>query len=210
MSLTKAPKKYLDADRTQVSQEWLDWREVSRSEHHDFVRDTVLIGGDNDSTYFPEEYDKDLGDGSWIFVIDPPDRSVAHDFHIPRLSIWYAKPHLLNIGRVADRLPYQAIIQTPAGDLHLWPHEYTICNEPQKFLGLDGVKIHSLGGDPVLDEEQLFYLTSRGIPPTEATQLLFTQIKSQNYCYLTFPEYAVEMFAGVGTSLRSHIYRNPR
>lgn len=206
----RAPKKYLDADRTKVSPEWLKWRKETDDQHRDLARDTLLVNGDNDSAYFPEEYDKDLGEGSWIFVVDPPNGSVQHDFDVPELSLWYARPHILNIGRVAGRYPYQAVIQTPAGDLHLWPHEYTLCPNPQKFLGLEGVEVHSLGGDPVLDEEQVFYLTSRGIPPSEAVQMLFAQVKSQNYCYITFPDYAVQMFSGVGSSIRSHIHKNPR
>ncbi len=204
MAAVRAPKKYLDADRTQVSPQWLDWKKEADAERRDF------LCGDLDSSYFPEDYSKDLDEGAWIFVVDPPNGSVAHDFHVPELSIWYARPHLLNVGRMAGRFPYQAVIQTPAGDLHLWPHEYVVCDEPQKFLGLEGVEVHSLGGDPVLDEEQLFYLTSRGIPADTATQMLFAQIKSQSYCYITFPDYAVQAFAGVGTSLRSHIHRNPR
>lgn len=205
--MSRPPRKYLDPDRTQVSAEWLTWS-AERQARDDQL--TLLRDADTDSSYYPEQYDKDLGDGAWIFVIDPPNGSVGLAFEVPLLSLWFARPHRLSSGRLGSRYPYQAIIQTPAGDLHLWPHEYTLCARPRELLGLDGVEIHSLGGDPALDGEQLFYLTSRGIPRDLATQLLFDQIKSQNFCYITFPDYAVELFAGVGTSLRSHLRRNPR
>ena len=205
-----APRKYLDLDRTRVSDEWVTWNNERRFDENVRIRGALLRGVDADSTYYPEDHDKELGDGAWVFVIDPPNSSVALDYDVPLLSLWFARPHHLHSGRLGSRYPYQGIIQTPAGDLHLWPHEYRICSQPESLLGMEGVEIHSLGGDPVLDEEQLFYLTSRGIPRETATQLLFSQIKSQNYCYITLPNYAVEMFAGVGTSLRSHIARNPR
>ena len=206
----RPPRKFTDSTRSEINPEWADWNQERRRVQDEMARETVLCTAESDSTYFPEDHDKDLGDGSWIFVVDPPNGSVDLDFEVPQLSMWFARPNLLNIGKIAGRQPYQAVIQTPAGDLHLWPHEYVICENPKMLLGQEGVEIHSLGGDPVLDEEQLFYLTSRGIPGDVATQMLFDQIKSQSYCYVTFPDWAVEFFSGVGTSLRSHVRRNPR
>lgn len=200
-----APKKYADRDRTVVTDEWIAWREDWNLAQAEETRARIRSFGDEES-YYPEDFDKDLGDGSWVFVIDPP-HGVQHDFHVPVLSIWYAKPHLLDSGLIGDRAPYQGIIQTPAGDLHLWPREYALCGDVTKYLGFEGVQIHSLGGDPVLDEEQVWYLMSRGISQQDAVNMLFSQIKSQNYCYVTLPGYAVAMFAGVGTSLRSHVSR---
>lgn len=51
---------------------------------------------------------------------------------------------------------------------------------------------------------------SRGIGAEEATRMLFDQIEAQDYCYITFPDRAVQAFAGVGVSLAKHIARSPR
>ena len=209
-ALDRAPRKYKDADRTEVTHEWLAWRERRNENRDRFEAQSRTLSGDEYQRYFPEDYDKHLGEGRWVFVIDPPHGVAGQTFHVPLLSIWYARPHQLSTGRIAGRHPYQGVIQTPQGDLHLWPHEYALVSDVRSLLGFEGVEIHSLGGDPVLDQEQLFYLTSRGIPREEAVIMLFDQIKSQNYCYVTLPDYAVAMFAGVGTSLRSHISKGRR
>lgn len=165
----------------------------------------------NHGIYFPEEYDKDIGDGSWIFVIDPPSTELDARFTVPQLSLWWARPHVLNGGAMFGRLPYQAVIQTPGGDLHLWPHEYTVCNDAAGIIGEEGSHLHSLGGQAVLDDEMLFYLMSRGISRRDATVLLINQVEDGSaFGYVTFDEWIVEFFDGIGTTLTSHIRRHPR
>lgn len=197
----QAPKKYADEDRTEVTVEYRIWKQ-GRTFNADAVAQTQLLshgdGPANHAVYYPEEHDKDLGDGAWVFVIDPPVTEQWSRFQVPVLSLWWARPHVLTSGRFGTRMPYQGVIQTPAGDLHLWPHEYTICRDPQRILGEDGVQIHALGGDPMLDEDMLFYLRSRGITKEEAVQMLFDQINQQNFCYVTLPREAVDAFVGVG------------
>lgn len=198
----RAPRKYADVDRTEVTVEYRVWKQDRAFDADAVSQQQLLSMGDgpaNHAMYFPEAHDKDLGEGAWVFVIDPPHTVQSSVFQVPLLSLWWARPHVLNDGRWGNRLPYQGVITTPAGDLHLWPHEYTICADPAAFLGEEGVTIHSLGGDPVLDEDHLFYLRSRGISRQDATVMLFDQIKGANFCYVTFDESTVDMFAGVGT-----------
>lgn len=205
---TRAPRKYADADHTEVTPEYRVWKKARAFDADIASEGQLLTMGDgpaNHAVYYPEAHDKDLGEGSWIFVIDPPHTIQSREFQVPLLSLWWARPHVLNSGRFGNRLPYQAVITTPAGDLHLWPHEYTLCREPAPLLGEEGVEIHSLGGDPVLDEDHLFYLRSRGISRHDATVMLFDQIKGGNFCYITFDEATVAMFAGVGTRWGSSV-----
>ena len=197
--MPSAPRKYTDHTRTQIRPEWLQWREDDVKEQTlDFAEQT----GQDPARYFPEDYGKDLGDGTWIFVVDPPT-SVDHAFDVPLLSMWWARPTRLNRGGINGVRPYQAVITTPAGDLHLWPHEYAISSAPEKLIGEEGAHIHTLGGDPLIDPEKLWYLQSRGIPQHEATLMLFGQIQSQNFAYVTFDDDIVDMFAGVGTIIGS-------
>jgi hypothetical protein len=94
--------------------------------------------------------------------------------------------------------PQQAVIATPAGDLHLWPHEYVMATRPMDLASDPEAELHSLGGEVVLDEDKMFYLQSRGIPRSEATLMIFDTIKSLDFVYVTFPEWLTTMFAGVG------------
>lgn len=205
-SLKRPPRKYADASRTTLRDEWRIWEEAHRWDEEELskLQLSSLGGNANVQVYYPEDYDKDLGDGTWVFVIDPPT-NVALDFEVPLLSLWWARPHVMNVGKYGNRLPYQGIIQTPAGDLHLWPHEYTICHDVEGIIGEEGTYIHTLGGQPLLDEERLFYLMSRGIPQHEATLLLFKEINQPNYCYVTLHDDLVDVFAGVGTHLPDHV-----
>lgn len=197
----RAPRKYADADRTEITPEYRLWKQARAFDADKASEAQLLTMGDgpaNHAVYYPEAHDKDLGEGAWIFVIDPPHTVQSSQFQVPVLSMWWARPHVLNSGRFGNRLPYQGVIQTPAGDLHLWPHEYTICRDPAALLGEEGVTIHSLGGDPVLDEDHLFYLMSRGVSRQQATLMLFAQIKGANYCFVTFDEATVSALVGVG------------
>ena len=200
--MRRAPKKYTDATRSQITPAWSQWYAEKKAARREDDIDLMVSLGQDPAMYYPEDYGKDLGEGSWIFVIDPP-QAVALDFDVPLLSLWWARPHRLNAGSLGGQMAYQGVITTPAGDLHLWPHEYTICSHPEEFIGAEGNEIHSLGGQPVLDAEQLFYLQSRGISRHDATMLLFTEIRQQNFIYVTLaPEY-VDYFAGVGTRIGS-------
>ncbi|MFE7118847.1 SufD family Fe-S cluster assembly protein [Streptomyces sp. NPDC057654] len=106
--------------------------------------------------------------------------------------------------------PKQAIIATPGGDLHLWPHEYVVVDQPMTLISDPDATLHALDGQPVLDEEMLFYLMSRGIPRHEAVRVLLDTVTSLDFVYVTFPEWITEALAGAGQSLRRYMALNPR
>lgn len=210
----RIPKKYLDEDRTVVSPEWLAWREEALADGIDHVPP-----GYSPEMYFPEQFDKDLGTGAWILVLEEPLTELAARFRVPLLSMWRARPNRLpsggiTIGRTKGSQltvrPYQAVIATPGGELHLWPHEYQIVTDPYVLMSCEGATIHSLGGNAVVDEEQLFYLQSRGIPYDDAIMLMIDQVTAVDHIYVTFPEEVTELLRGVGQPLWRHIQLNPR
>lgn len=211
-------RKYLDRDRTIVNPEWLAARDEARKNLGDAAHDFMAFGH-NVETYLPEQYGKHIPDeGAWVLVLDEPLTELRSRFRVPLLSMWRARRHELNSGRIKvseggfdfSLAPQQGVIATPGGDLHLWPHEYIIANDPLGLLSCEGAVIHSLGGETVLDEDHLFYLQSRGIPYSEAVLLLFEQITGTDFAYITFPEEVTEVFAGVGLPLWRHIADHPR
>lgn len=94
--------------------------------------------------------------------------------------------------------PRQAVISTPGGDLHLWPREYVLATNPRALVSDPGATIHTLGGQPLVDTEQLFYLMSRGVPYSQAVLMLFDQVRGTDHCYVTFPEEITSLLAGIG------------
>jgi hypothetical protein len=214
----RPPRKYLDPERIQVNPDWLAWREEMIAEHREELPKLIGARGMDPAVYFPEDYDKAIPeDGAWILVLEEPYTELRSRFRVPLLSMWKCRPHELNTGGGSIGVrgmqihfyPKQAVIATPGGDLHLWPHEYCIVQDPKTLMSMDGVTIHSLGGEPVLDEDQLWYLMSRGIPRDQAVLLLLDQVGT-DYIYVTFPEDVTEQLDGVGQPLWRHIQRHPR
>lgn len=219
MTAKRPPRKYLDADRVQVNQEWLDWRKEMLDEAIENAPMALAGLGLIPSTYFPELEDKDIPEeGAWIMVLEEPFTELQTRFRVPILSMWRCRPHELNSGgiEVGPKLnririrPKQAVIATPGGDLHLWPHEYQIVRDPRVLMSDPDATIHSLGGEAVLDEEALFYLQSRGISHADAVLLLIDSVQATDFIYVTFPEEVTAMLAGVGQPLWRHIQLNPR
>lgn len=211
-----APKKYLDRDRVVVNPEWLEWRKAEYEETIDYGMRAIASAGFDPESYYPEEFDKKIPDeGAWILILEEPFTELRSRFEVPLLSMWRARRHELDSGavHVSKNLtlrPQQAVISTPGGDLHLWPHEYVIASNPMGLLSCEGAEIHQLGGKPVLDEEYMFYLQSRGIPYDEAVLMLFDTIEDTDFIYVTFPEEITALLEGVGRSLRRHVALNPR
>ncbi|PUB32512.1 hypothetical protein C8K30_1011038 [Promicromonospora sp. AC04] len=212
---THAPKKYADARRTQVTPEWLAWDETRRAKASDDGWFEAAAAGFDPSMYFPEQEGKSIPDGgAWILVVEEPFTELRSRFRVPHLSMWRARPHELNSGALTANgvriYPKQAIIATPAGDLHLWPHEYVVAERPMQLASDPDACLVALGGQPVLEQDELFYLMSRGIPHREAVMLLFDKVASLDYVYVTFPEKITDALAGAGQSLRRHLALNPR
>ncbi|MGV8909640.1 MAG: hypothetical protein ACOH1Y_11715 [Propionicimonas sp.] len=200
--MRRRPRKFVP--RT-VTPEWREW---AKEEAENFCR-TLRV---HPSWYFPEDHDKAIpDDGAWICVIDPPPVSLVN-FELPHLSMWRATR--FEGRRLAKDLPFpsqQAVINTPGGTVRLWPTEYVIIPDITRYVGVEpDCLMHSLGGQPVLDEERVFYLMSRGINREGASLLLLGEVSGQDFAYFTFaPEYQA-MFAGAGVPLATHVARNPR
>ena len=161
-------------------------------------RASMPARGEFDEDYFPAEYDKDItADGAWILMLmtvqvgrKQYDGQIEH-INVPRLSIWYAMPAKITNGMS------QAVIRTPKGDVHVWPHEYKK-TDIEKFLEFsedDGFNTHFLSASGAFDEYALFYLRSRGIPRPQAQRMLLATLKDPNYCYFTFAEELASCFS---------------
>lgn len=217
ISTVRAPKKYLDADRVEVNPAWIEWRDEQVKAAEDELPMQMAAMGIDPAMYFPG--DKAIPeDGCWIFVLEEPFTELRDRFRVPLLSMWRCRPHELNEGgfsygvksKRVHLAAQQAVIATPGGDLHLWPHEYQIIDNPRGLISQPEATIHSLGGEAVLDEEQMFYLMSRGISHQDAVLLLINTMTAINYIYMTFPEEVTELLRGVGQPLWRHVQLNPR
>lgn len=197
-------------------QDGMHWDLEEQEQHEEYAYRHAASLGFDPSMYFPEKDGKKIPEeGAWILILEEPYTELKSRFTVPLLSMWRARPHELDSGglQVAkDRTmyPQQAIISTPGGDLHLWPHEYVIATNPLGLVGDPDSELHQLGGQPVLDEDMMFYLQSRGIPHREAVMMLFDLITETDFIYVTFPEEITAALEGMGRSLRRHVALNPR
>lgn len=170
---------------------------------------------------FPEEYGKAIPEGGgWIMLLvsvtvgRQVDAASTKVVTVPHLSLWYAMPHVSNsrvllhdlgIKRRKEREYVhlqQAVINTPDGAVHIWPHEYQKVDITKflEFCEEDGLRIHYLSDEARVDEEALFYLRTRGIAKAEAQRMLLGTLTNPNYCYFTFAPELAEVFGeGVGT-----------
>lgn len=201
------PRKYLDPDRTQVNPKWLEWKH-----EQDDLQMAKMHSGQYES-YHPEEVDKQIPEeGCWIRVIEVPHTELALRFELPEQSMWRARRVYLQSGRVGNARPQLAVINTPGGELSLWPHEYVIVPDISQWVGQEPDCImHSLDGGRFITEEQeaqLFYLQSRGISRQDACLLLLNDLPGN--CYFTMNQVYVDMFHGVGQPLWRHVALNRR
>lgn len=191
------------------------WEHDAEPSADDLDRLFAESGGTEPATYFPEQDGKTVPeDGAWIIVVEEPLTELRSRFRVPLLSMWRARPYVLNSGAIVSKgvkvHPKQAVITTPGGDLHLWPHEYVVVGRPMMLVCDPDAMLHSLDGQPVLDEEALFYLMSRAIPRHQAVMVLFDTVTSLDHVYVTFPEWITDALAGAGQNLRRHMALNPR
>lgn len=207
----RAPKKFTDATRSEITQEWLDWFAKHSEESKDTLVDHVVYDlHELPENRWPEDYDKDLGEGAWIFVIEEPHTELKSRFTVPTPSIWWARPDshrpgAIDVGTSGRPMVipglYRVVIETPGGSLWLYPHEYTVCTNPLPLITDPECTIHSLGGRPALDEEkqeQLFYLQSRGWSYQDAILQIMDGLDMRDWGWVELPEYARAMFEGVG------------
>lgn len=182
--------------------------EEARIEREMTIDDCIQMGTCPEDA-FPSEYDKDIPEtGCWILILTEVrvgrqiDKDQIKVVTVPHLSMWYAMPHvsnsrvpLHNMGAPRKRgakqqewaYLHQAIINTPDGAVHVWPHEYNKI-DINKYLELcddDGLFIHYLSDEARVDESALFYLRTRGIAKADAQRMLLGTLTNSNYCYFT-------------------------
>lgn len=205
--MRRAPKKFTDETQTEIRQEWVDWYNERQEGAQEEIQDQLVGLGIDPMIYWPEDYDRRLpDDGAWVIVVEEPCTEIKQTFTIPTPSLWYAKPALGGARRevhgfgkgVFTPPVYKVTIQTPAGTLWLYPHEYVVCKDPVPLITDPECTIHSLGGQPPIDEETLFYLQSRGISREDAAMLLLDQLDMSTWGWVEFPEYARQAYEGVG------------
>lgn len=206
--MRRAPRKYLDKHRTRLNPAWAEWN---------YEREALQIGFYGPGTfgaYFPEEVEKEIpAQGCWIRVIDVPHTELSHRFDVPVLSMWRARHSIMSHSEeLCGRKPQLAVINTPGGELSLWPHEYVIVPEIREYVGCEpDVTMHVLGDAKAYTEKQesmLFYMQSRGITRRDASLMVFDEPEIS--CYFTMSDEYVEMFAGVGIPLWRHMALHPR
>jgi hypothetical protein len=212
--MSKPPKKFTDETQTKIRDEWLDWYARRVETIKPELEAHVMFFGQPLENYWPEDYDKDVGEGDWIVVVEEPHTELKQRFTVPTPSLWWARPdthrpHAHDIGTKSFPKvvpgPYRVVIETPGGSLWLFPHEYVKCHDPLPLITDPEVTIHPLGGNVTLDEEkqeQMFYLQSRGWSRQDALLTLMEGVDMRDWGWCEFPEYAMEVFSGVGTRLR--------
>lgn len=209
--MTKPPRKFI---QNPEYDEWLKDNEDVREGVRDAIYRLHALGGSMVKTSnpfalmdgylsdlyaaFPDEGNCKMPDeGAWIIIKSVPHTALEWD--VPPMSVWRAKPFYryqeFVLGKESGlsrktrvRWPMlRAVIQTPGGELHLLPNEFVTTDIEVWLDNIGrGVTMHFLGaGEPEGLDEQLFYLTSHGIPHKEALSLLLPSIKDDNFAYLT-------------------------
>lgn len=215
------PAKYLDpVAKTDINPEWLEWAK-------DAAYDTCIAMNMDPTTYFPEDAGKEIPEeGAWVMVLDVPHTELSARFDVPLMSTWRARRHSANYGHLRSSwasgkvmtlpfTPQQAVIATPEGDLHLWPHEYTVISDVSFMVGAEPeFTMMTLGGEPVFDDpvlvERLFYLQTRGISREEAALLMLNDQQAPDFVYFVMHPELAAMWEGVGVPLWRHMATHPR
>lgn len=183
--------------------------EAGRREKRELM-DSIGFARECVEDYFPEEYGKQIpAAGAWIMLLMSVHvgkeiaPGVAEPVTLPHLSIWFATPALLTCGERYGFRPAVAVVQTPQGEVRVFPHEYTIVKDLSAYLGMteeEGFYIHFMREEGGFDVDRLFYLMSRGIPKGEAQRLLLPELTDPFFCYFTFhPAYSDAFGEGFGT-----------
>jgi SUF system FeS cluster assembly, SufBD len=190
----KKPKKMI------INPEWQEYQKNNEGLPYDITQAGYCM-----EDYLPEDYGKKLPeDGGWIMLLMTVTVAspTGVEITVPHLSMWFALPGIANIGAVKGVYPVKAIIQTPAGEVHLWPHEYNIVKDINEYLNYseeDGVYIRFMSETGAFDKDAVFYLMARGLSRATAQQLLLGQLKDPHYCYLELhPAYGAALGEGFG------------
>lgn len=168
------PEKQLEDDKQHVIESLFGLRKM------DFPARCLALEQYYD--YFPEEAGRVVPDGGcWILVIEPPNT----EYSVAPFSFWFAEPWPMDYS--GDPTPKRVKIITPSGELGLFPREYRVINEPERyyeFVG-NGITLHFFGGEAAgVPEDQLFYLRSRGIAQRDAIGMLIKSIRTHGVLWM--------------------------
>jgi hypothetical protein len=130
--------------------------------------------------YFPGDNEVPEG-GAWILVKKSPNT----EYTVPPLSLWFAEPWPMEGKSIA--LPHRVRVVTPRGHLGLFPREYSLIGNPERYYEFfgGGMTVHFFGGDLAgVPEPALFYLRSRGVSKGDALKLLIGRIKGHGIMWV--------------------------
>lgn len=131
-------------------------------------------------------------EGSWILV---KKITSSLEYSVPPLSIWWAEPWEME-GEGDRSRPKRVKVVTSNGELGVFPREYVLIKDVEKFFPFigDGIDIHFFGKIPDELNLQMFYLRSRGISKEAALTMLLGQVKGHGYLWLQFHEEYARIF----------------
>lgn len=194
-----------------------EWKETDEGQEYARIQrlrveDQCLANRDCFEDYYPEDYDKALPEeGDWIILLmsihvgkatGADNDNNVEAIIVPHLSVWYALPGQASSANYAGRYPRQAIIQTPQGEVRVWPHEYNIVDDITAYLSAteeEGVFIKFMNETGGFDVDRVFYLMSRGLPRGEVQKMLLPELHDPYFCYfLMHPSYSEWFGEGFG------------
>lgn len=120
-------------------------------------------------------------EGGWVLIKSSPPTTPT----VPPLSVWFATPWPMESDALA--VPFRAKILTPKGELGIFPREYSIVPNPNRyfeFIG-QGMMLRFFGGDTAgIPEAALFYLRAKGVRKQDAIALLIGHVKQHGVLWI--------------------------
>lgn len=156
------------------------------------VADMCLQLHDCFEDYYPQDYKKEIPeDGAWIMVLRDP----GTEYTVPPFSIWFAQNWHSNSNLAGVHVKRVKVI-TPMGELGLFPREYSRIDNVTSYIGreAEGILVHQLSGNPIVSNDQLHYIMSRGIPKQQAMLYLLDQIKDPTFLWIEIAPHYGNMF----------------
>lgn len=200
-----------------------EWMESSEGEEYlriQKLRVSEACGEFRDAVedYYPEDYDKRLPEeGAWIRLLTTirvgkatgaRNENNVELINVPHLSMWFALPTEATAKGYYGVYPSQAAIQTPQGEVRVWPREYVIVRDISLWLDAteeEGVYIKFMNESNAFDVEKLFYIMARGISRGEAQKILLPELRDPFFCYFELHQAYSDYFGeGCGMSGLNH------
>lgn len=197
--------------KTVVDEEWLkeNKKRIINEIKDDDLEGSSIFGVPYQNEvidFFPELEGKDVGEGEWIIVTQPP----MTEWTVPKFSIWFAVPSDPSLKHKKYPLHRKLVsIYSQQGELRLFPREYNVLTRKKLMIYMEFLKprpenngvadmtIHFLNPEPSLHsklKEMVFYMRSRGIGIDQAYMMLIDKIRDPMFCHFEMHPAYVEMF----------------